>query len=96
MGSRLTKQTVAIAILAICIAAAFSLRTALAAGDQYGASEDDIQMSVDYRWAGGGVGGYYPIRIALQNRGLSRNSTSSSSPCTAASFRWSRGGFRIG
>lgn len=72
MGSRLTKQAVAIAIQAICIAAAFSSRTALAAGDQYGASEDDIQMSVDYRWAGGGVGGYYPIRIALQNRGLSR------------------------
>lgn len=72
MCSRLTKQTVAIAILAICIAAAFSPRTTMAAGDQYGGSDDDIQMSVDYRWAGGGGGGYYPIRIALQNRGLSR------------------------
>lgn len=72
MGSRLAKQTVAIAILAICIAVAFSPRTTMAAGDQYGGSDDDIQMSVDYRWAGGSVGGYYPIRIALQNRGLSR------------------------
>jgi len=72
MGSRLTKQTAAMAILAICFAAALPHRTAMAAGDQYGGSDDDIQMSVDYRWAGGSVGGYYPIRIALQNRGLSR------------------------
>ncbi|MGZ0164849.1 MAG: hypothetical protein ACKVII_13080 [Planctomycetales bacterium] len=72
MGSRLTKQTVAMAILAICFTAAFPQRTTMAAGDQYGGSDDDIQMSVDYRWAGGSVGGYYPIRIALQNRGLSR------------------------
>ncbi len=72
MGSRLTKQILSIAILAICIAAASSPQTSMAAGDQYGGSDDDIQMSVDYRWAGGSVGGYYPIRIALQNRGLSR------------------------
>jgi hypothetical protein len=72
MGSRLAKQCVAIAFLASCFAAGFSQRIVMAAGDQYGASEDDIQMSVDYRWAGGAVGGYYPIRIALQNRGLSR------------------------
>ena len=72
MGSRLTRQSVAMAVLAICFAVAYSQRIAIAAGDQYGASEDDIQMSVDYRWAGGSVGGYYPIRIAMQNRGLSR------------------------
>lgn len=41
-------------------------------GDQYSASESDIQMNVDYRWAGGSIGGYYPVRISLQNRGLSR------------------------
>tara|TARA_R110002072_G_scaffold303099_1_gene493408 strand:+ start:110290 stop:112377 length:2088 start_codon:yes stop_codon:yes gene_type:complete len=60
------------AILAICSAATFPQRIAMAVGEQYGASEADIQMSVDYRWAGGSVGGYYPIRIALQNRGLTR------------------------
>ena len=72
MGSRLTRRFVVLAILAICSAVAFPQRKAKAGGDQYGASEADIQMSVDYRWAGGAVGGYYPIRIAMQNRGLSR------------------------
>lgn len=72
MGSRLTRRFVVLAILAICSAVAFPQRNAKAGGDQYGASEADIQMSVDYRWAGGAVGGYYPIRIAMQNRGLSR------------------------
>lgn len=43
-----------------------------AAGDQYGASEADLQLSVDYRWAGGSFGGYYPVRIGLQNRGPTR------------------------
>ncbi len=72
MGRRLIRQTVAMLILVIGFAGPSPQRTAVAAGDQYGGSEDDIQMSVDYRWAGGSVGGYYPIRIALQNRGLSR------------------------
>ena len=73
MGSRLARRFVVMGILAICLpVVAFPQRIAIAAGDQYGASEDDIQMSVDYRWAGGSVGGYYPIRIAMQNRGLSR------------------------
>ena len=58
--------------LAIFIVIALPRQSVLAAGDQYGASEDDIQISVDYRWAGGTVGGYYPIRIGLQNRGPSR------------------------
>lgn len=55
--------------LAIFLAIALPPQSVRAAGEQYGASEDDIQVAVDYRWAGGVVGGYYPIRIGLQNRG---------------------------
>jgi hypothetical protein len=61
-----------IVMLVAVVLAVSSPRIALAVGEQYGASDSDIQMNVDYRWAGGSVGGYYPIRIALQNRGLSR------------------------
>ncbi|NQV25215.1 MAG: hypothetical protein HQ518_12700 [Rhodopirellula sp.] len=73
MSSRSAKQIVAMFFLTMfTMFAALPQRIALAIGDQYGASEDDIQISVDYRWAGGSVGGYYPIRIGLQNRGPSR------------------------
>ncbi len=59
-------------MLAIVVAFGLPQRSVRAVGDQYSASEDDIQLSVDYRWAGGSLGGYYPIRIGLQNRGPSR------------------------
>ena len=72
MGSRRAKPFFAMLALTIVVAIANPPKTTRAAGDQYGASESDIQMNVDYRWAGGAVGGYYPIRIGLQNRGPSR------------------------
>jgi hypothetical protein len=77
MASRPASESVAAFVLAIFALAMFigialPQQSVRAAGDQYGASEDDIQISVDYRWAGGAVGGYYPIRIGLQNRGPSR------------------------
>lgn len=72
MGSRRAKPFFAMLALMIVVAIANPPNVALAAGSQYVASESDIQVNVDYRWAGGAVGGYYPIRIGLQNRGPSR------------------------
>ncbi|MDA0285277.1 MAG: hypothetical protein O3B86_18160, partial [Planctomycetota bacterium] len=72
MASRPAIRTVVAIIFAILVSSVFSEGTIQAAGDQYGAAQDDFQISVDYRWAGGTVGGYYPIRIGLQNRGATR------------------------
>jgi hypothetical protein len=72
MGSRRAMKFFAMVTLVAVVLAVIPSRIALAVGEQYGANDSDIQMNVDYRWAGGSVGGYYPIRIALQNRGLSR------------------------
>lgn len=72
MGSRRAMQFFVTVILVAVVVAVVPARIAQAVGEQYGASDSDIQMNVDYRWAGGSVGGYYPIRISLQNRGLSR------------------------
>ena len=66
------RRFIALVLLTLFVAIALSSRNVQAAGDQYGASQDDIQLSVDYRWAGGSLGGYYPIRIGLQNRGPTR------------------------
>lgn len=84
MGSRRAKPFFAMLALAIVVAIANPPKTTLAAGDQYMANESDIQMNVDYRWAGGAVGGYYPIRIGLQNRGLSRELELTFSPLRGA------------
>lgn len=72
MNRRMTTHAVAVMAIALLVTAVLPRQMALAAGDQYGGSEDDIQLSVDYRWAGGTIGGYYPVRIGLQNRGPSR------------------------
>jgi hypothetical protein len=72
MGSRRAKPFCVMLWLTIVVAIVNPPKVILAAGEQYAASESDIHINVDYRWAGGAVGGYYPIRIGLQNRGLSR------------------------
>lgn len=46
--------------------------TAIAGGADSSGREDDIRMNADWRWAGGSHGGYYPIRISLQNSGAPR------------------------
>ncbi len=43
-----------------------------AGGADVSGREDDIRMNADWRWAGGSHGGYYPIRISLQNAGTPR------------------------
>lgn len=72
MGSRPVLNTATIISLAMALLVALWPGQVRAAGDQYGANGHDLQLSVDYRWAGGSFGGYYPIRISLQNRGPSR------------------------
>ena len=72
MGSRRAKPFCVMLWLTIVVAIANPPKVILAAGEQYTGSESDIHINVDYRWAGGAVGGYYPIRIGLQNRGPSR------------------------
>lgn len=39
----------------------------LAAGSETSRRAHDLQLTVDFRWAGGASGGYYPLRIALKN-----------------------------
>ncbi len=46
---------------------------ASAAGIEYQGQEDDFVVTVDGRWAGGMNGGYYPIRVRIQNRGTTRD-----------------------
>lgn len=41
-------------------------------GADFSGREDDILITADWRWAGGHGGGYYPIRVFLQNAGRSR------------------------
>lgn len=55
-------------------------QTALAAGTEWKASQDDLLLTVDARWAGCSIGGYYPIRIRLQNRAEARTVTVSFVP----------------
>ncbi|MBI1313177.1 hypothetical protein GC176_17945 [bacterium] len=43
-----------------------------AGGADSSAREDDIRFTADWRWAGGTLGGYYPIRVSLQNAGPPR------------------------
>lgn len=38
-------------------------------GNQISYEGHDLQVYVDFRWAGTGYGGYYPIRIQVQNSG---------------------------
>lgn len=72
MSNRLRSRIAAIAAVVCLMALWLRSESANAAGESYGGSQDDLQLSVNYRWAGGTVGGYYPIRISLQNRGPSR------------------------
>lgn len=72
MGSRRVINTVTMTLLAVTSLVVLSPDQVQAAGEQYGANGYDLQLSVDYRWAGGSFGGYYPVRIGLQNRGPSR------------------------
>jgi hypothetical protein len=60
---------------ALCLAAALPVQTALAAGNDWKGSQDDLLVTVDARWAGCTVGGYYPIRVRLQNRAAARTVT---------------------
>ena len=46
-----------------------------AAGEEWKARQDDLLVSVDARWAGCSIGGYYPIRVRLQNRAEARTVT---------------------
>ena len=54
--------------------------SASAAGEEWKARQDDLLVSVDARWAGCSIGGYYPIRVRLQNRAEARTVTVTFSP----------------
>lgn len=60
---------IAIGAGAICPSAA------CASGAEWSGAEKDLQVAVDYRWAGCRVGGYYPIRLRMTNRGPTRTVT---------------------
>ncbi len=47
--------------------------TAIQAGSgEWTAQQDDLRVTVDTRWCGGGSGGYYPIRVRLTNTARKR------------------------
>ena len=52
-----------------------SVQTASAARGEFQDTEDDLLLKVDARWPGCRTGGYYPIRIQLQNRAADRTVT---------------------
>src|SRR5437016_1134317 len=60
-GTRVGRQLLAAGFLALLPALLF------AAGSETSRRANDLQLSVDTRWAGGANGGYYPIRIRLTN-----------------------------
>lgn len=45
-------------------------RSTFAAGDEYTLQGDDLKVTVSTKWAGCSSGGYYPIRLLVQNRGV--------------------------
>ena len=69
------RQAAFLVAAALCLAAALPIQSALAAGNDWKGSQDDLLVTVDARWAGCTVGGYYPIRIRLQNRAAARTVT---------------------
>jgi len=69
------KTLAVIFILALCVAVALPVQTTFAAGYDWKGSQDDLLVTVDARWAGCTVGGYYPIRVRLQNRAAARTVT---------------------
>jgi hypothetical protein len=71
---------VALIVAALCLVAALPNQTARAAGNDWKGSQDDLLVTVDARWAGCTVGGYYPIRIRLQNRAAARSVTVTFAP----------------
>jgi hypothetical protein len=57
--------------IAIC-ALVMQSNVVWASGAEWSGAEKDLQVSVDYRWAGCRIGGYFPIRIRMTNRGPTR------------------------
>ncbi len=61
-------------ITALMLAACLSLPARLhAAGSDFVGQDDDFVVTVDARWTGCSQGGYYPIRVRVLNRGLTRD-----------------------
>lgn len=80
MNSSESIRRVTILALAAILTAMAAPPPALAAGDEWKASQDDLLVSVDARWAGCSIGGYYPIRVRMQNRAEARTVTVTFSP----------------
>ncbi len=59
-------------LIAVLVCLTMIPATAVASGADSSGREDDIRFNADWRWAGGSHGGYYPIRISLQNSGTPR------------------------
>ncbi len=62
------------AILAALVAAVIPV-PAFGSGDERTSNGDDLTIRSDTRWAGGGEGGYLPIRIRVTNHGKPRDLT---------------------
>jgi hypothetical protein len=53
----------------------FTASAAWGSGDERTTNADDLTIRTDTRWAGGGAGGYLPIRVHVVNHGAPRDLT---------------------
>lgn len=57
------------------VLAIFAASVAFGSGEERTTNSDDLLIRTDSRWAGGGSGGYLPIRIRVTNHGRPRDLT---------------------
>ncbi|MFM9964680.1 MAG: hypothetical protein ACKV2Q_26035 [Planctomycetaceae bacterium] len=59
----------------VFLASLLGVSSAFASGEIFSLTGHDLQVDVDSRWAGGGQGGYCPVRVRVVNRGPARRLT---------------------
>jgi hypothetical protein len=67
--SRKGAGATAAVLLCFAILAGFAVSPALGSGEERTSNGDDLIIRTDSRWAGGGEGGYLPIRVLVSNHG---------------------------
>ncbi len=61
--------------IVLALVAAVGPIPAFGSGDERTTNADDLTIRSDTRWAGGGEGGYLPIRVRVTNHGKPRDLT---------------------
>jgi len=69
------RRSVAAVAAILAIGMAFAQTAAFGSGDERTTKAEDLTIRSDTRWAGGGSGGYLPIRLRITNNGVPRDLT---------------------